>query len=113
MIGIRVFDSSEVLLHCLPILLDDGDIAALEPGSPGHDYAGIAPPRRITGIGSAQPWSVNAVHRGSTCVPRRSPAYLRENAARSMLYDAVRQKTWASPVHPRRSSRCGQSVGTP
>ena len=30
-----------------------------------------------------------------------------------MLYDAVRQNTCASAVHPRRSSRCGQSVGTP
>src|SRR6201991_1818252 len=29
-----------------------------------------------------------------------------------MLYDAVRENTCASPVQPRRSSRCGQSVGT-
>jgi hypothetical protein len=29
-----------------------------------------------------------------------------------MLKAAVREKTWASPVQPSRSSRCGQSVGT-
>src|SRR5215469_7782287 len=48
-----------------------------------------------------------------TCVPLISAEYLRENAARSMLYVAVRQKTCASAIHPSRSSRCGQSVGTP
>src|SRR5215469_17676756 len=48
-----------------------------------------------------------------TCVPLISAEYLRENAARSMLYVAVRQKTCASAIQPNRSSRCGQSVGTP
>ena len=32
--------------------------------------------------------------------------------ATSMLKAAVREKAWASPVQPSRSSRCGQSVGT-
>ena len=35
-----------------------------------------------------------------------------KKAATSMLKAAVAEKACASPVHPRRSSRCGQSVGT-
>src|SRR4029077_391093 len=46
------------------------------------------------------------------CVPRRSAVNFCEKVARSILYEAVRQKTWASALQPRRSSRCGQSVGT-
>src|SRR5579862_1330212 len=48
-----------------------------------------------------------------TWVARRSAPNFFENGARAMLYDAARQKTSASPVQPRRSSRWGQSVGTP
>ena len=32
--------------------------------------------------------------------------------AMSMLKMAVCEKAWMSPIQPRRSSRCGQSVGT-
>ncbi len=41
-----------------------------------------------------------------------SASHLVKKPATSMLKLAVREKTWASPVQPRRSSRCGQSVGT-
>ena len=30
-----------------------------------------------------------------------------------MLKEAASQNTWASPIHPSLSSRCGQSVGKP
>ena len=42
----------------------------------------------------------------------RSRSHFVKKPATSMLNVAVREKTWASPVHPSRSSRCGQSVGT-
>ncbi len=42
----------------------------------------------------------------------RSPSHLVKKPATSMLNAAVGAKTWASPVQPMRSSRCGQSVGT-
>ena len=41
-----------------------------------------------------------------------SPSHLAKKPATSMLKAAVRANTWASPVQPSRSSRCGQSVGT-
>src|SRR5215204_2622879 len=42
----------------------------------------------------------------------RSFSHLVKKADTSMLNAAVRQNACASPVHPSRSSRCGQSVGT-
>src|SRR5215211_6999900 len=41
-----------------------------------------------------------------------STIHFSKKAATSTLKEAVRTKTCASPIHPRRSSRCGQSVGT-
>ena len=41
-----------------------------------------------------------------------SASHFVKKPATSMLKLAVREKTCASPVQPRRSSRCGQSVGT-
>src|SRR5205085_9641951 len=71
---------------------------------------------------SAQPATLSVVGptRGETsvkapdglCASRISAVNLCENAARSALNDAVRQKTSASPIQPKLSSRCGQSVGT-
>ncbi len=40
-----------------------------------------------------------------------STSHLVKKAATSALQVAVRMKTWASPIQPSRSSRCGQSVG--
>src|SRR2546430_5611293 len=42
----------------------------------------------------------------------RSASHLVKNPATSKLKAAVGANAWASPVQPRRSSRCGQSVGT-
>src|ERR671932_210126 len=41
-----------------------------------------------------------------------STIHLVKNAETSILKQAVRTKTCASPIQPKRSSRCGQSVGT-
>src|SRR5215218_3514682 len=41
-----------------------------------------------------------------------SVIHFSKKAATSILKEAVRVKIWASPIQPRRSSRCGQSVGT-
>ena len=46
------------------------------------------------------------------CASSQSRDHLLKKAATSMLNAAVEAKTWASPVQPSRSSRCGQSVGT-
>ena len=40
-----------------------------------------------------------------------SCTHLVKNEATSRFPVAVRTKIWASPIHPSRSSRCGQSVG--
>ncbi len=47
------------------------------------------------------------------CASRRSAVHLVKNAAMSMFIAAVWLNTCMSPVQPNRSSRCGQSVGTP
>src|SRR5689334_23811438 len=47
----------------------------------------------------------------SYCASATSCSHFVKKPATFMLKLAVRTKTCASPVHPRRSSRCGQSVG--
>src|SRR5215471_5843460 len=83
-----------------------------------HEVHGIITPASLQpvpnpGLGVEVPGAKIPYISVPTCVPRMSVLYFLEKVLRSMLYVAVRQKTCASAVHPSRSSRCGQSVGTP
>ena len=47
-----------------------------------------------------------------SCSAERSASHELRKPPTSYKKEAVGAKTWMSPVHPSRSSRCGQSVGT-
>ncbi len=61
----------------------------------------------------AQNGAVSGISPVADWPARMSPMNRRVKASTSMLKAAASQKIWASPVQPMRSSRCGQSVGTP
>src|SRR5450432_4220622 len=77
----------------------------ITPASPHPGAPSTATPSPISGatFGNAP---------ASVWASRISAIHLWVNDAISKLYAPVRQNAPASPVHPKRSSRCGQSVGT-
>ncbi len=76
-------------------------IASAQAGPPSSLESGPLPVSgAMGGTRPSPPWASS-----------RSRSHFEKNPATSMLKEAVRTKTWASPVQPRRSSRCGQSVG--
>src|SRR3984957_12924351 len=94
------FSINDASPYCNQVAYGTNTPASPQPGAPGWS---LLPSIRSGEIFENAPSAV--------CASGTSSMNLCENASISKLYEPVRQNAPASPIHPMRSSRCGQSVG--
>ncbi len=111
----RASSESHPAAHAVELAAQDVAVAVGLVDGPRHDRGGVRPAgppearrrrrgrrrARREGTPSSSSWS-----------SARSRSQLAQKACESNSVEPVAANAWASPVQPRRSSRCGQSVGT-